>query len=97
MLPVVEDSHLIGRISAKQIATIPREQWTQLRARDVTTPCSQENTIDINTGVLRALSIMHRTGNSRLLIMDGDHLVGIVTLKDLMKLLAQTLDLERVE
>lgn len=29
--------------------------------------------------------------------MDGDHLVGIVTLKDLMKLLALKLNLERVD
>lgn len=95
--PVVENSRLIGCISSRQIAGIPREQWTRLTVRDVAVPCSKDNTVGIDTGALAALSTMNRTGNSRLLVLDGDHLVGIVTLKDLMKLLALKLDLERVE
>jgi len=96
MYPVMEDSRLIGCISSKQVAGVPRDQWKQLRVRDVTAPCSKENTVDIDTGVLTALSIMNRTGNSRLLVMDGDRLAGIVTLKDLLKLLALKLELEGV-
>ena len=97
MYPVMEDSRLIGCISSKQVAGVPRDQWKQLRVRDVTAPCSKENTIDIDTRVLTALSIMNRTGNSRLLVMDGDRLAGIVTLKDLLKLLALKLELEGVQ
>ena len=95
--PVVENSRLIGCISSRQIAGIPREQWTRLTVRNVAVPCSKDNTVGIDTGALAALSTMNRTGNSRLLVLDGDHLVGIVTLKDLMKLLALKLNLERVE
>ncbi|MBH0204005.1 MAG: site-2 protease family protein [Nitrospira sp.] len=97
MYPVVENSRLIGCISSRQIAGIPREEWKRLTVRDVAVPCSKDNTVGIDTGALTALSIMNRTGNSRLLVMDGDRLVGIVTLKDLMKLLALKLDLERVQ
>jgi CBS domain-containing protein len=63
----------------------------------VAVPCSAENTIAIDTDALAALSMMNRTGNSRLLVMDGDRLAGIVTLKDLMKLLALKLNLEGVQ
>jgi Zn-dependent protease/CBS domain-containing protein len=95
MYPVVDDSRLIGCVSSKQISRIPREQWKQLAVRDIVVPCSDDNTVGIDTGALAALSTMHRTGNSWLMVIDGDHLAGIVTLKDLLKLLVLKLDLER--
>jgi Zn-dependent protease/predicted transcriptional regulator len=97
MYPVMENSRLIGCIDTKRIAGIPRDQWKQLTVRDVLVPCSEDNTVDINTEAPAALSLMNRTGNSRLMVMDGDRLAGIVTLKDLMKLPALTLNLERVQ
>jgi CBS domain-containing protein len=96
MYPVVDDSRLVGCISSKQISGIPRDQWNRFLVRDVALPCSKDNTVDIETGALAALAIMNRTGNSQLLVMDGDRLAGIVTLKDLLKLLALKLDLEGV-
>ena len=37
---------------------------------------------------MEALDIMNRTGNSRLMVVENGRLVGIVTLKDLMEVLA---------
>jgi CBS domain-containing protein len=37
---------------------------------------------------------MQRTGSSRLLVTDGDRLVGIVSLKDLLRFLDLKLELE---
>jgi hypothetical protein len=37
---------------------------------------------------------MQRLGCSRLLVMEGEHLLGIVTLKDLLRFLNLKLDLE---
>lgn len=96
MYPVTEDTRLIGCVHSKQVAGIPRDQWTQLTVRDILTPCSPDNTIAADTDALAALSIMKRTGTSRLLVLDGERLAGVVTLKDLLKLLALKLDLEGV-
>ncbi len=96
LYPVVDEARLVGCVSSKQLAGIPRDQRTRLTVRDVAAPCSDDNTVDIRTGALAALAIMNRTGNSQLMVMDGDRLVGIVTLKDLLKLLALKLDLEGV-
>jgi len=96
MYPVIQNSHLIGCISSKQIAGIPREQWKRLTVRDVATPCSSDNMVSADADALAALSLMNRTGNSRLMVVDGERLVGIVTLKDLMKLIALKLNLEGV-
>jgi Zn-dependent protease len=87
LYPVMEDSRLIGCVGPKQIAAIPRDQWTELTTRDLAIPCSQDNTIDINSDTEAALSLMNKTGNSSLLVVDGGQLAGIVTLKDLSKFL----------
>lgn len=94
MYPVMEDTRLIGCVYSKQVAGIPRDQWTQLTVRDILTPCSAENTIAADTNALAALSLMKRTGTSRLLVLEDDRLAGVVTLKDLLKLLALKLNLE---
>lgn len=96
MYPVVDDTRLVGYISSKQISGIPRDRWSQLMVRDIARPCSKDNTVDMETGALAALALMNRTGNSQLMVLDGDRLVGIVTLKDLLKLLALKLDLEGI-
>jgi Zn-dependent protease/predicted transcriptional regulator len=94
MFPVATDGTLIGCISSRQVKDIPREQWDQRRVEDVLTTCSVENTIPPDTDAMKALSLMNRTGNSRLLVVDGDHLVGIITLKDMLKFLDLKMDLE---
>ena len=96
MYPVVDDTRLVGYISSKQISGIPRDRWSRLMVRDIARPCSKDNTVEMETGALAALALMNRTGNSQLMVLDGDRLVGIVTLKDLLKLLALKLDLEGI-
>ena len=43
---------------------------------------------------LQALAKMQRTGSSRLLVTDGERLVGIISLKDLLRFLNLKLELE---
>ena len=94
MFPVASDGTLVGCVTTRQIRNLPRDQWDQRSVQDVLAPCSAENTVPRNTDAMKALSIMNRTGNSRLMVVDGDHLVGIVTLKDMLKFLDLKLDLE---
>jgi CBS domain-containing protein len=74
---------------------VPREEWDQRTVNDLLTPLNDHNTIAPDTDVMEALSLMNRTGNSRLIVMDHNRLVGIVALKDILKFLSLKLDLER--
>ncbi len=94
MFPVTTDGTLAGCITSKQIKDVPREEWDLRRVEDVLAPCSIENVIPPDTDAMKALTIMNRTGNSRLMVVDGDHLVGVVTLKDMLKFLNLKMDLE---
>jgi Zn-dependent protease/predicted transcriptional regulator len=94
MFPVVDGGTLLGCISIKQIKEIPREEWGSKTVADVADRCSSQNTIKADEDAMKALTTMNQTGNSRLLVVDDGHLVGIISLKDLLKFLSLKLDLE---
>jgi len=94
MYPVVEGGELIGCITSRQVKDVPRDQWTSRTVGNVANRCSPENTIDPAADALKALSVMSRTGNSRLMVVDNGRLVGIITLKDIMGFIAIKLELD---
>ena len=97
LFPVKTDSRILGCVSTQQVRSLPQEEWAQRTVRDLLTPCSDQNTIDAETDAVKALSVMNRTGNSRLMVMQDGQLVGIVALKDILKFLSLKIDLEGVK
>ena len=97
LFPVVADSRLLGCIGIAEIRQVPREKWDQVRVFDAMSPASPENTVDADTDAVKALAIMRRTGNSRLMVAEHGRLVGLVTLKDLLRLIAFKMDLEGMD
>jgi predicted transcriptional regulator len=97
MFPVIADAKLLGCITTRQVKAIPREEWEHKTVAESIDPVSAENTVVPATTVIDALSIMGRTGNSRLMVAEGDRLVGIITLKDIMGYLAEQMELEGKE
>lgn len=97
VFPSTRDDRLIGYVSIREAKQVPREEWDRVTVGEVAVRCSAENTVRADEDAVKALSIMKRTGNSRLMVTSNDHLVGIITLKDMMKLLALKLDLEGID
>jgi Zn-dependent protease/CBS domain-containing protein len=94
MFPVENNGHLAGCVTAKQIKEVPRERWGQTKVADIASGCGSENTVSRDTDAMKALSLMNSTANTRLMVLDGDRLVGIVTLKDLLRFFSLKIDLE---
>jgi len=95
MFPVTEGSDkLIGCVTTKQLDEVPREEWDHRTVRDLATRCSPENTIEPQADAIKALSLMARTGSSRLIVIEGNRMVGVITLKDMLKFLSLKLELE---
>ena len=97
MYPVVEGGTLIGCVTTRHVKEIPRDQWAIRTVGDVARQCSSENTIGPAEDALQALSVMSKTGNSRLMVVDDGRLVGIITLKDIMGFLSVKLELDEFE
>jgi len=60
-------------------------------------PCSKETTVGPDEDANKALAIMNRTGNSRLLVVREDNLEGIISLKDMINLLSLKRELNDLE
>jgi Zn-dependent protease/CBS domain-containing protein len=93
MFPVTEDGTLAGCITSSEVKNIPRDQWAQVHVQDVLVPCSTDTTVSPDMEAVKALSLMNRTGRSRLMVVQGDQLVGVITLKDMLKFLNLKMDL----
>ncbi|HEX9768303.1 MAG TPA: site-2 protease family protein [Kiloniellales bacterium] len=94
LFPVTHQGHLTGYVLVRDIKKVPQESWDRYELSALATPCTEDNTISSRSDVLRALAQMRRTGNSRLMVVEGDELVGVLVLKDLLELIALKIDLE---
>jgi Zn-dependent protease/CBS domain-containing protein len=97
LFPVVQNGELIGCIDLNQVKEIPRNEWAYRTVGEVARTCSMENTISPDIDAVKALSKMNRTGRSRLLVVDQGRLVGILSLKDLLRFLSLKIELENGE
>ncbi len=94
MFPVMRDSKIMGCISTREIKKVPKEEWEAHSVQEMLIPCGPDNSVSPDTDAMDVLSLLQRTGTSRLMVLDGGRLVGVVSLKDLLKFLSLKLDLE---
>ena len=79
------------------VRELDRNEWDRQTVGAIAVPCSEANTIGPDREATEALSRMSRAGLSRLLVVDDHRLVGIITLKDLLRFLALKVELEGSE
>ena len=93
--PVLRDGHLVGGIMTKLLKTIPEERLAEHRVSDIMDPCSDANTIDAAAPANEALGKMRDNENGRLMVVDQGKLVGVLALKDLLRVVSLRMELER--
>ncbi|MGH2626534.1 MAG: CBS domain-containing protein, partial [Anaerolineales bacterium] len=69
-------------------------EWARQTVGTIADRCDAENTVPAGADAMRALARMSRNGTSRLLVVDGDRLLGVLSLKDLLKFFALKMELE---
>jgi Zn-dependent protease len=97
MFPVASDGHVEGVISTQALAQFPREEWDKHTVAEAMRQDVGALSIAPDADALEALGRMQRTGSSRLLVTQGDRLMGIVSLKDLLRFLDLKIELENAE
>jgi Zn-dependent protease/predicted transcriptional regulator len=93
-VPVTSGDRLLGFVDVRAAKAVPREEWPHRHIDDIMTPASPDNTIRPDTDAATALEQMQRTGNSRLLVVESDRLMGILALKDMMRVIGLRSDFE---
>jgi Zn-dependent protease len=94
MYPIVDNGRVLGCITTRRVKEIPPEEWSSTRVVDVMDPRSRENTITADTDAMRAMSRMNHNEYSRLMVVEGDQLVGIIALKDLLRFLSMRIEMD---
>lgn len=94
LYPVVEGDRLIGCVTTQEIKQLPRDEWDRQTVGAIARPPDESNTIAPETDAMKALAAMNRGRSSRLMVVEGDRLVGILTLKDLLEFFSLKMELE---
>lgn len=92
--PVASGERLFGGVPVALLKSVPRADWGRVRVGDLMVPPSNENTVSPLMDAAEALALMSRTGQSRLMVAEGTHLVGLLTLKDMLAYLTLKIELE---
>jgi Zn-dependent protease len=88
--PVVSEGKLVGIITFSDLSRVPKEEWSIKRVGDVMT--KRLLTIGPEEEAFEAFMRMARAGVGRLLVVEQDKLVGIISKTDLLR----TLDIMRL-
>ena len=83
-------------ITTREVRSVPRDQWERIVVSDLAAPCSEHNTIDPDSDAMHALAKMNPTGVSRLMVIEGGQLVGLIALKDLLRFISLKVELDEV-
>lgn len=82
--PVVRDGKLLGSIRIEDVGGVPRADRSEKSAGDIVSTSNKVGTIASGSPAMEALKAMRDDGTSRLMVVDGDALEGLLTMRDIM-------------
>ncbi len=92
--PVVRGERLVGSIGLSEVRDVPRDERNRTRVGDACEERVKENTIEADMKADEALNRMQQSRTGRLMVTEGDRLVGMLVLKDLLRYLDVRSELE---
>ena len=94
MFPVVDDDRLVGWVPPGAIERMARDDWPRQSVAVLVQPCGPENSVSPDTDALQALTVMRRSNLPGLMVVEGEKLLGVLRLKDLLGFFSMKLKLE---
>ncbi|MEJ2130080.1 MAG: site-2 protease family protein [Gammaproteobacteria bacterium] len=95
MFPVVAAERVLGCVSTEEIRSVPRENWGRVTVGETMQPVTEANSVAPDAEVMALLpQLMVPNASSRRMVIDGEHLVGMLSMRDLRELIALRLELE---
>ena len=86
--PVIEDGRAAGIAALRHVQPVPRAHWPHTLVREVMQPMSPELAVQRGDSVYAAFEKVSRNGLGRLAVVEGERLVGYLSIKDISHVLA---------
>lgn len=95
IFPVLNyDQKIQGVLFSKNVFDLSKQEWADFSVADVANVQLSEVTVYPDTDILSVISKMHRTGQSRIVVIDREkQLKGIIVLKDIVKYISEKMKL----
>jgi Zn-dependent protease/predicted transcriptional regulator len=88
--PVVENGHVLGLLPFSCVARVPRGEWETQRIRESMLAVDEVPVIHEDEPLTDALAELREGGLDRALVLDGDHLAGLLSITDVGRLLSES-------
>lgn len=85
--PVVEDGRAVGLLPFRAVAEVPRAEWDARRVRERMLPRGEAPVFQEDEELVDALEALSETQLNRGLVLDGDRLVGLLSVTDVVRAL----------
>ena len=87
--PVVKDGRLVGMVSLKDLTGVPRENWDRVSVGQVMVPRDSQLAVQPHESIATVMDRLMQEDRSRLIVTDGDRVIGILTRRGLGRALEQ--------
>ncbi|MBM4064267.1 MAG: CBS domain-containing protein [Planctomycetes bacterium] len=77
--PVMDGGKFLGIITLKEIKNVPREDWSKVKVSDILVPHNKKWEISHDSDVMKALLLMIQEDKGRIIVMENDNVVGLIT------------------
>lgn len=79
-LPVVNNGEIINIVTVEDVKNFPKETWKSITIKDLKLPlCSAEYKVSKDENLFKAMESMIAENKNRLLVVDNDQVVGLIT------------------
>jgi Zn-dependent protease/predicted transcriptional regulator len=85
--PVTSGGVVVGLLTLNGVKAVDKGRWHELRVRDVMRPLGPEDVTTPEEGAMEALIRLMSSANGRFPVLDDGSLVGVVSKRDILKML----------
>ncbi len=82
--PVGDENSILGLVNLDRVKSLPRESWEQTTVGRIAIPLQPDHVVNLDDTVSQAMAKLFRNGVGRVLVMDQQQLVGIVSRTDVL-------------
>jgi CBS domain-containing protein len=77
--PVCEEEQVLGLVTVRDVQALPSALWPSRRVREIMCPASPAFCIPPDSSVMEAMERMIQGGWDRLVVMENEKIVGLIT------------------